>query len=371
MSGAGAEEDSFPELGSEVEDDDRELSGNSGSKKKYVYRRDVQRRYRERLKQKRQVTEVGLEQTQRNIALVTSSNVSLREIHNALKLLDDDGCRLLSILSAAQAQQVLGGPNSRLASEDPFDTADYFFQVAFSGNTTDFDDMLMKKYTSFPLHILRKKEQDFLDRLQGLMSDWAVCLSGRDRLEKSMASALLYRRRVAVFLSLYAPESHIALIKNVQPPPGNGIGDVAYQLLVSVVDGLDLSPEQINDINMALVEYRQAVSCVRTEMALAQLALCMTPGAVPPVEHELMGPSGGVPGVMCTRAQGFLASKESAVILRRVPYKLVHAYARLANAVLTPLSTVQNAKLILECKPYLPDHVQLCEIVNEMYSEPH
>ena len=72
---------------------------------------------------------------------------------------------------------------------------------------------------------------------------------------------------------------------------------------------------------------------------------------------------------MSTRAQGALACKESAVIIRKVPYKLVHAYAKLANAVLTPLSTVQNAKLILECRPYLPDHVQLCSIVSEMYTQ--
>lgn len=371
MSEAGGADDSFREEGSQLEEEDRELSGNSGSKKKYVYRRDVQRRYRERLKQKRQVTEVGLERTRRSIALVTSSNRSLREIQNALELLNDDGCRLLSILSVAQAQQVVSAAN--MPPPDPFDAADYFIQLAFSGETTTFDEMLMKKYTSFPLSILQRKEQDFMNRLQGLMNEWTVCLSSRDRLEKCMASALMYRRRAAVFLSMYAPESHIALMKNIQPARGNdnGIGDAAYQLLVSVVDGLDLSPKQVSEIERARREYQQAVACVRTEMALAQLALCMTPGATPPAEHELRAPSGGVPGVMSTRAQGLLACRESAVILDRVPYKLVHAYARLANAVLTPLSTVQNAKLILECRPYLPDHVQLCEIVCEMYSQPY
>jgi hypothetical protein len=95
-------------------------------------------------------------------------------------------------------------------------------------------------------------------------------------------------------------------------------------------------------------------------MAMAQLALCVGPGALPfPAD----------PGLMSTRAQTSIRTSEKASILKEMPHRVVRLYTELAAAVLEPLSAVQNAKLLLGCRPALPDYLVLCDLVLENAKE--
>ena len=191
---------------------------------------------------------------------------------------------------------------------------------------------------------------------------WKVCYSTRDKIEHRLSQALQTRIRVALLLPVLKPETHLQLLNpKVQPLPGTSSGDEAKKLLISTMEGLELGLEHKAAMKNALRDYREGVACLRAEMAMAQLALCVGPGAVGPFPDPI---AGTLPGTMASRMQTSLFTTESASILKQMPYRMVHLYMQLAAAVLEPLSAVQNAKLILGCRPYLPDYLQLCEIIS-------
>jgi hypothetical protein len=168
--------------------------------------------------------------------------------------------------------------------------------------------------------------------------------------------------RVALLFPLLNPEAHLQLLnQKVQPLPGTSSGDAAKKLLVSVMQDLQLKPEHKSAMINALRDYREGVACLRAEMAMAQLSLCVGPGAIGPFPDPV---AGTMPGQMASRAEASLSTSERASILKQMPYRMVHLYMQMAAAVLEPLSAVQHAKLILGCRPFLPDYLQMSDIVS-------
>jgi hypothetical protein len=131
-------------------------------------------------------------------------------------------------------------------------------------------------------------------------------------------------------------------------------------VLSDVLEDLQLEKEHKTAMVNALRDYREGVACLRAEMAMAQLALCVGPGAIGPFPDAA---SGTLPGQMGTRAQTSISTSESASVLKQMPYRMVQLYMQLTAAVLEPLSAVQHAKLLLGCRPALPDYLVLTELI--------
>lgn len=167
---------------------------------------------------------------------------------------------------------------------------------------------------------------------------------------------------MSLLFPLLNPEAHLHFLSDkVQPVPGTASGDAAKELLLSVMEGLQLESKHKTVMINALKEYKGGVACLRAEMAMAQVALCFNPGALGPFFDPAKSI---VPEQIASRAQRSISTSESAAILKQMPYRMVHQYVELTEAVIEALSAVQYAKLLLGCRPHLPDYIQLVELIS-------
>jgi hypothetical protein len=346
----------------ESEDDDPDFEEQRTSKKKYTYRKEVQRSYRQRVKSKKADIEAAVEGTAKELEALAASNRYLQDNQQALELLNIEGAHLSNSLRNMQAKSDLAKQLGKAPATDPDQIANNLLESAFS-ESNEYEDEQIQYYMTLPAPILIKTEALFIQRLDSLMGEWNVCLSSREKIELRLAKALGIRIRVALLFPLLNPEAHLQLLEHkVQPQPGTSSGEAAREMLSSVLEDLQLEPEQKAAMINALRDYREGVACLRAEMAMAQLKLCVGPGAMGPFPDP---EKGTMPGLMSTRAETSISTSESASILGQMPYRMVRLYTELAAAVLEPLSAVQNAKLLLGCRPALPDYLVLCDLVSQ------
>ncbi|KAH7623981.1 hypothetical protein Ndes2526B_g01234 [Nannochloris sp. 'desiccata'] len=343
------------------DNDDPDFTDQPNKKKKYAYRKEVQRSYRQRVKNKKADVETALEETKRQWDAVAASNRYLQENEHALELLNIEGAHLLNTLTNVQAQRALAKNITALPADDPIQVVDSLLDTCFSGGKMLIEDQI-NLYASLPRTVLMKIEADFINRVDSLMAEWNVCYSSREKIERRLLNALQTRIRVALAFPLLNPEAHLNLLNDrVQPVSGTASSGAAKKLLLSVIEGLQLESKHKAVMINALKDYQGGVACLRAEMAMAQLALCVGPGAMGPFPDP---EKGIVPGQMATRAERSISTSKSASILKQMPYRMVYQYVQLAAAVIEPLSGVQYAKLLLGCRPHLPDYIQLVELIS-------
>ena len=366
MSSRGRGDDTDPDFAFETE-----------NKKKFVYRADVQKRYLQRKKQKKTEVEGSLAEVQELVVAKNAENKALVDSLTGLQLL----CTYSSEIAALLSSHTFHAAGQTLPAADVLQTADKWFELFFNGKV-DVPDGLLLQYVQFPQDVLVKKEEDFIFKLQEQLREWEVNYSSRGKLETSLAAALDIRRRGVVAMSRVNPDAHLKLLDRLQPPPGSPEGDHAHSMLMKLVLTLQLAPEQIEEIEISRKQYLHDVSTIQVDMAEAQRQLVCSNGSsssstststvtavggssnsTAPVVGDSTSVERSVPTSMVSTAVNTLATAQSASILAQLPYRMGHAYAKLAVSVLKPMTAVQNARLTLGCLPYLPD--QLCEVLSQ------
>ena len=155
----------------------------------------------------------------------------------------------------------------------------------------------------------------------------------------------------------------------IQPPPGSELGDLATKNLKRISTEIILSGQQLEAIREAWLEYVHSIEALNFDVQMAQITIKDTsqssanqgtPALSKAVQLALQA---AVPGVQQKQAQEFLNLSDTVTTLFQSSRRMSISYTRLAAAVLSTLDVIQLAKLFRGCRPYFPDHVQLCKII--------
>jgi hypothetical protein len=152
------------------DNDDPDFTDEPTKKKKYTYRKEVQRSYRQRVKNKHADVKAALEETRRQWDAVAASNRYLQDNEHALELLNTEGADLLNILMNTQSKKALAENITALPAEDLVQVADSLLDVTFNGVGMIPEDQL-KFYFESPKALLIKVETGFMDRVDSLMAE--------------------------------------------------------------------------------------------------------------------------------------------------------------------------------------------------------
>jgi hypothetical protein len=333
-----------PELAGEDDPDDPDFEAPAPRKKKHVYRRDVQAKYRSKLKAQRAALEAALDDARLQAVALEEANSHLRSLSTALEAtIAGPATHYTNVLSAAR--------RALLPPPPPFPRASVAECIdwIFSGNIV-IREADIQTYVSQPEEFMVALEHEFLDRLSTLYSAWTAGAGSRDELEQRMQGALLARIHVARALPKI-PEKHLVLTKALPPPPGSPAGDAAHRALAALILELSLTPRQRLVMAEALKEYQATVEALQAEAAAAVVTL--RGGA--PAEAAVVEPLGYT-------ARRILTTTHAVEVLQCLPQRMLGAYTRLAGAAFSPLSCVQAVRLLLGCRPWLPDHVQVVQL---------
>lgn len=151
----------------------------------------------------------------------------------------------------------------------------------------------------------------------------------------------------------------------IQPPPGSALGDLATKTLQRVSSEINLDGQQLQSIKEAWLEYLFAIEALNFDVSMAQMSIL---GMNQPNSATARITGGGGEAVPTTtapqqqQAGDFLNLSDSVATLFLSSRRMSIAYTRLAGAVLSSLDVIQLAKLFRGCRPYFPDHVQLCKM---------
>jgi hypothetical protein len=152
------------------DDDDPDFTDQPNKKKKYTYRKEVQRSYRARVKNKKADVETALQGTKVELEALIASNRYLQDNQQALELLNIEGAHLSNTLLNMQAQTDLTKNINALPSANLFEVANTMLNFLFTGGET-FPDEHLKFYMTLPAPVLVKSEANFINRLDSLMAE--------------------------------------------------------------------------------------------------------------------------------------------------------------------------------------------------------
>jgi hypothetical protein len=152
------------------DEDDPDFTDQPNRKKKYTYRKEVQRSYRQRVKSKKADIEAAVETTRQELEALAASNRYLQDNQQALELLNIEGAQLANTLSTMQAKSALNKNIAALPVENLFKVAEALLEDVFSGEAVLSDDQV-RLYISLPAPVLVKTEADFISRLDSLMAE--------------------------------------------------------------------------------------------------------------------------------------------------------------------------------------------------------
>jgi hypothetical protein len=179
-----------PELSAGLSEDTApQFEDQPNNKKKYVYRKEVQKSYRQRVKSKHADIEAAVAASSQELHGLVSSNRYLNDNKQGLELLNIEGVHLYNALRNMAAKSVLAKqPGRDFSAADPDKIAHHLLDLVFSDGK--FEDEQLKYYITLPSPVLIKTEADFIKRLDLLMGEWNVCLSSREKIERRLSKAL-------------------------------------------------------------------------------------------------------------------------------------------------------------------------------------
>ena len=118
---------------------------------------------------------------------------------------------------------------------------------------------------------------------------------------------------------------------------------------------LQITSEQIQGMQPIWMAYLQRITAVHERATAAREALIrVAVGAAMGAGDEAHAGNRG-------NAIDFVDSTGPAAVLAQLPKQTMVAYGHLCIGICGELSPVQHAKLLLTCRPYLPDYIQLCQ----------
>ena len=150
-------------------DDDPDFTDGPSKKKKYTYRKEVQRNYRERIKIKKADVEAALDETRQELRVLATNNRYLQDNQQALELLNIEGAQLANILSNTEAQAALSKKAALPPSADLYQLAESLLEYIFTGGRVDAEQI--RYYVLMPPSVLIKTEAMFLNKLDSLMAE--------------------------------------------------------------------------------------------------------------------------------------------------------------------------------------------------------
>lgn len=314
-------------------------------KKKHVYRREVQAKYRAKLKNQRSELEAAVDNARLQAVALEEANSHLRNVANALEAtIAGPVTHYTNVLVAAARRSISPAP-PHLSLPSINECIDW----VFSGNVV-VKEADVHAYVSQPESVLVALEREFLSRLSSLYSAWVAGTGSRDDLERRMQGALMTRLHVSKELPKI-PDKHLVLTKALPPPPGSPAGDAAQRALAALIPELSLTSNQRLAMADALREYQASVEALQAEASMAMVTLrggaAGEAAAAEPLGHK---------------ARRILTTAEAMEVLDLLPQRMLRAYSHLASAALSPLTCVQAVRLLLGCRPWLPDHVQVAKL---------
>lgn len=176
-------------------------------------RHEIQKRYRERTKEKQTQAALAVQETARQLAIAAAENRNLKFIQATLGMLTEQTSELLDIIFAAAGRRALHD-NSHVVGYDATFAIQSMMDRIWSGELAP--ESWFPCYFRMPIPVLVQNEAIFITRLEKTMALWKVNLTERKKLETQMFAAMDARVRLVCTALLCRLE-----VKNCVTPPSS------------------------------------------------------------------------------------------------------------------------------------------------------
>lgn len=333
-----------------------------GSKKQPMERKEIQRRYRERLKQQHESSNGVAGEIVTEGAELSIEYQALKAQNEALQMCLAYADELITVLTRCQLH------HPRFPSHDVAGTV---FSIMWEGR--ECPEQLVKAYAALPFSIIAEREaNDFSGIMDVSVGEWEVCVSTREKVENRLNMAFKTRMRFVQYISQEKPHLHLQMMAwGTQPSADSPLGGSAHCALQAVAAKMNLTFQQKEEIRSAWLEYCEAAKnfnfhlqqLTSSTRGMEGLSLGIGQNSQTIETMEQIWDSSRIS--ISKYAQDMLSLAKGASSIAGAPQSLAIAYGRLAQAVVFSLNAIERAKLFMGTRPYQPDHVQLCKLILE------
>jgi hypothetical protein len=342
-----------------------------GGKKRPLLRKEIQRRYRERMKLRQQVESATQLESDEEVALLVAENKKMEDERQALLAALHQAHLMTELLESSRLSTAAATASA--SEKIPFnphntnEVADALFSNSLHGYEPS--EYLVHKYAQLPFGLLIDRDKHHFNHLlDTLLAEWYSSWTCRDGITMKLHKLFNTRRRIATIIAEESPGMHKSIMQSaLQPAPGSALGDLAAQALKRAARDIKSSDQQIDAIQNAWLEYTYAIETLNFDVELAKLSVSNVLQAEQRTSPSIIGATKSTAEAanQHQKAQDFLNLSTSVSTLSQSSSRMSVAYTRLAGVVLSSLDVIQIAKLFRGCRPYFPNHVQLCKLIIE------